>query len=138
MTPSDLLWALVKDRVFCTREEYEASLEGWTQHPIYRGGVLAAVVITKGNEIHCAVDPVFRGRWLGWDLEHLLWPGQVTRTAKSNTIARRFIERLGFRLTHEDDYDAHYLLETPAYRAHHRTADPAPEDVPHARALPGV
>lgn len=108
--PSDLAWNAVKDHCFCAREEFEASLADWELRPIYRHGVLAGVVLLRGNEIHCAIDPAYRGRWGFRDALACVRPGQVTRTGKNNLIARRFIERLGFRFTHEDDFDAHYAL----------------------------
>jgi len=110
MTPVDLVWESVKDHCFCAREEYEAALADWELHPIYRCGELSGVVMLRGNEIHCAAHPKYRGRWGFRDALAFVRPGQVTRTGKTNTIARRFLERLGFLLSHEDTFDAHYAL----------------------------
>jgi hypothetical protein len=108
MDAHDIIWNSVKEMVFCSRDEYIESIKDWTLHEILRNGELAGVVMIKGNEIHCAVNDTFRGRWGFKDSISLLRPGMVTQTNKRNLTARRFLERLGFRFKYEDEYDAHY------------------------------
>ncbi len=108
MTAYDIIWQAVKDKVLCAREDYEAALSAWDVIPVVRGGETVGAVVMKGGEIHCAVQPEYRGRWLTKGMRWMVEQSHKCSTDKGNTVARRFIERLGFRLEYEDDLDAHY------------------------------
>jgi GNAT superfamily N-acetyltransferase len=110
VTALDILWDDVKDRVFCTREEFDSVLAAWDVVPVVRGGDTVAAVVMRDGEIHCAVRPGHRGRWLTRGMRWMLEKSNRCSTDKRNAQARRFIERLGFKLVREDDYDAHYAI----------------------------
>lgn len=95
---------------------------GWATHPVYRAGELAGFFCTLGNEIHCHRMQSFRGRWLTrQDLERLTRPlfekyGHLTtKVRKANACGQKFVGRLGFVPSGEDETTIHYTAE----RLHH-------------------
>ena len=92
--------------------------DGWTEHPIYRSGQQVAFFCVKDNEIHCYRLESARGNWLTrQDLERLTAPiftqsgHLLTKVRKANPVGHRFVPRLGFHATHDDDTNIHYRAE---------------------------
>ena len=116
----DLLWAAVEPLVYITREQYLAGLEGWTITPHEADGVLVAVVITRGPELHFVT---FGSAWklTRADLRRYLDPllaahGRVeTKTPKDDLRQRRFNRILGFAETGEDEFHVHLTLRHPPF-----------------------
>lgn len=117
MTPLQHLWAAVKDKLYCSEEEYYASLEGCTISSVMRSGKLVAILVYKGSEFHFTTigDYNINHR----DIIEVLSAtidkyGYVdTRTPKEDKRQQRFNERFGFVRTGEDEHDIHYRY-TPA------------------------
>jgi hypothetical protein len=92
--------------------------DGWTGHPVMRGGEQVGWFCVQGNEIHCYRLDSAQGHWLTrQDLERLTAPifkehgHLVTKVRKSNAAGQRFVTRLGFAATGSDDHNIHYRTE---------------------------
>lgn len=87
-----------------------------------RDGEQVGFFCVQGSEIHCYRLESSKGRWLTrQDLERLTAPlfrqfGHITtRVRKANMAGHRFVTRLGFVATADDDTNIHYRAE----RLHH-------------------
>lgn len=73
----------------------------WEYFPIYKEGSIAALIATKGSEIHCGCFPEYRGRWFPKQRvqrifkEILLKYGKITTSTFKEYSS--FVERLGFK-----------------------------------------
>jgi hypothetical protein len=112
MTPREHLWESVKHTLFCSEEEYYASLEGCTISSVMRGGKLVAILVYKGSEFHfVTIDNYIISHR---DIIEVLSAtidkyGYVdTRTPRTDKRQQRFNERFGFVRTGEDEHDIHY------------------------------
>lgn len=92
--------------------------EGWSEHPVYRGGEQVGFFCVLLNEIHCYRLESAKGHWLTrQDLERLTTPlfiqyGHiVTKVRKANTAGHRFVTRLGFVATTDEGDNIHYRAE---------------------------
>lgn len=99
----EFVYRNISDRLHISREEFMEGIKGWNLHPIEREGNLAAVVATKDNEVHVAVDQAYRGKWLGRDSIKRILGGilneygqAVTSVGYDNYAASSFLRRLGF------------------------------------------
>ena len=96
--------------------------DGWTEHPVYRDGQQVGFFCVLGNEIHCYRLESSKGCWLTrQDLERLTAPifeqygHLITKVRQSNAAGHRFVSRLGFEATADDDTNIYYRAE----RLHH-------------------
>lgn len=99
----EFVYKHISERLAISREEFMDGIKGWNLRPIEHSGNLAAVVATKGNEVHVAVDPEYKGKWLGKDSIRSILGGilgeyghAVTSVGYDNTDASLFLRRLGF------------------------------------------
>ncbi len=91
--------------------------DDWQIVPVYREE-LAGFFITKGPEIHAWRLPEYGGRWLTHqDIERLTRPlfhlyGHVTTSVRvENLGGHRFVRRLGFKPTGQDERLVYYKAE---------------------------
>ncbi|MDP3909037.1 MAG: hypothetical protein Q8Q14_01480 [Gemmatimonadales bacterium] len=115
MTIEDLLWAAVEKMVYITREQYLASLAGWSIHPHAVDGEIVGAVLTKGPELHfCTFGRPWR--LTRADIRRYLEPiltehGRVeTKTPKDDARQLRFNKILGFVETGADEFFVHLTL----------------------------
>lgn len=92
--------------------------EGWQVHTITRDGRQAGFALVKDNEVHAWREPTFTGRWgTRQDIERVIQPlldqyGHVTtKVTAKNPVGNRFVTRLGFVKTHEQDGINHYRAD---------------------------
>lgn len=90
----------------------------WEFYGILRQTVLAGIVLIKNSEIHCWRNSSFNGRWLTrQDIQHILnhikdeYGTVTTSVMKSNEVGHRFVQRLGFKPSKEDDKVRYYEME---------------------------
>lgn len=73
----------------------------WEYYPIYRKDKVVALILTKGNRIHCGCLPEYKGRWFPLKMYKrimknlLLKYGRVETATYHETEA--FVKRLGFK-----------------------------------------
>lgn len=73
----------------------------WEYYPIYRDNKVVALILTKGNRIHCGCLPEYKGRWFPLKMYKrimknlLLKYGRVETATYHQTEA--FVKRLGFK-----------------------------------------
>lgn len=73
----------------------------WEYYPIYRDDKVVALILTKGNRIHCGCLPEYKGRWFPLKMYKrimknlLLKYGRVETATYHETEA--FVKRLGFK-----------------------------------------
>lgn len=110
------LWQKASERLFITREQFDADLESWDIEPIRLGAEVIGVALRRGAEFH--FTSLGTGRSLTRALlRDILRPQLerygfiVTRTPKEEARQRRFNEAIGFVATGEDELDVHYRLE---------------------------
>lgn len=83
--------------------------------PVHVGDELAALVLTKANEIHlCKLgrQPIQRHH-----LRRYLRPGLITRVSPERERSRQFIKRLGFIFTGTDAYGNYLYRFTGSHHA---------------------
>lgn len=92
-------------------------LADWGLHELRVAGELAALAITRGSEIHFAVQPEWRHRAIQRQRLRalLVAPMSVlgfltTRVWAPNPTAVRFLGRLGFKETWSDGRVIHFML----------------------------
>lgn len=111
------------DLLFVTLEQYALALDGWTLEPLYIGGDLAYVLISKGPEFHYVSFEtghrlplkLFANRCMQL---HRAFGYFETRTPKDDRRQQHFNERVGMKRIGEDAYDFHYrLADVPAHLA---------------------
>ena len=115
----DVLYAKVSAELTISREQYEESLIGWDIEPINVRGKDIGVVMSKEHEIHVCLerkDAIAYGRSIirKYLDERLKKHGCLTTIAlKKNTADARFLERLGFKKTGEDETFFSYRIDSP-------------------------
>jgi hypothetical protein len=73
----------------------------WEYYPIYRDDKVIALILTKGNRIHCGCLPEYKGKWFPLKMYKrimknlLLKYGKVATATYPETEA--FVKRLGFK-----------------------------------------
>ena len=103
----DALWSVMQYQVFCSREDFEASLAGCDVRQVVRGGKIVAVLIYRGPEFHFV--PTSDYRITRRDIMDALGVAMrqyghvTTRTPIDDVRQQRFNERFGFVRTGEDD-----------------------------------
>jgi hypothetical protein len=95
--------------LFLSREEFEATLDGWTLDPVERNGEVIGVFVVKGPEFHfdkwddTSADRAILRKYPGSLVEQYGYA--VTRTPKDDHRQLAFNRRLGFEPIAEDEYD---------------------------------
>jgi GNAT superfamily N-acetyltransferase len=86
-----------------SRDDFRKALESWEVQAFCDGDKPVGMLMTRGNELHVAVIPEVRGRWLSRRLiREVLSPlieksGEaVTSVMPDNKAGRDFVSRLGF------------------------------------------
>lgn len=94
------------------REFIKEALD-WEYFPVYKDDHIAALIMTKGSEIHCGCFPEYKGRWFPLKRvqrmfkDILLKYGKVTTTTFEDS--REFVERLGFKEVNKINNVIHYI-----------------------------
>jgi len=120
MTPQQLIWEASKYTVFCTEEEFYASIAGSDIRGYYREGRLIGAVTYDGPEFHFVMAGGYTVKRA--DVIEVLKPlidryGMVkTKTPREDKRQQRFNERFGFVRSGEDDETIHYTY-IPVSRA---------------------
>ena len=90
-------------RISIKQEEFAKALESWDVQAFCRGEDVVGMLMTKGGELHVAVLPEVRGKWLSRRLiREVIGPliskyGEAkTAVMADNERGRDFIRRLGF------------------------------------------
>lgn len=100
----EFVYEAVGSRVSMPKDEFISQLKQWELKPVEIDGTLAAVVMVNRNEVHVAVKPGFKGKWMkrGSVIRGILAPileeyGElVTSVSFDNEAGRAFVERIGF------------------------------------------
>lgn len=98
-------------------DDMVAAFDGWHVEPVYIGEWIVGAFMTRGAEIHIAVEHMARGHWLTrqWLRTHVT-PLLVRHGALKTSVSRdfraghEFVTRLGFEHDHDDAHCAHYTL----------------------------
>lgn len=116
MTLIDELWEKTQEKLYVTRDEFDASLVGWSIEPMMLNGDKVGIMTKRGAEFHfvllgtkTAMPMRAIKEWLAPQLKQ---HGHVfTRTPKNEVRQQRFNELIGFFRVGEDDLDIHYRYE---------------------------
>lgn len=120
------LWRKAEPRLFVTKEQYFQDLEGWQIEAIEYGGVIGAITITKGPEMHFVTletgKPIPR-RVVGAVLQKTIgkYGYSLTKTPKDDHRQHRFNKLIGYFRVGEDFYDILYRIEKPRLGFQERT-----------------
>ena len=112
----DILHKKVLEEVPISREEYEFALLGWELEPIVMDGAQIAILLRCEHEVHIHLEKIYAfkyGRrliikYFKRDLGLLKY---LTTTSKKDRHDGRFLERLGFYKTNEDDKFFYYRAD---------------------------
>ena len=101
------------------REILFETFEGWEIVPGYIDQVHVATAILKGNEIHFGIKPEFRKKLIQRKrtrefLKPLLERKSflTTRVILKDLVKQKFIERIGFKPTWNDELFQYFILTT--------------------------
>ena len=85
----------------------------WEYFPIYKEGSIAALIATKGSEIHCGCFPEYKGRWFPMKRYQRIIKDIFLRYGKVTTStfeeSREFVERLGFKEVFKNNEIIHFI-----------------------------
>ncbi len=100
-----------------------SAFDGWEVVPGYLDGEHAATAVVKGTEIHFAIVPQFRRKAvLRRRTQEFLRPlferrgFLTTRVPRGSDKNKRFVERVGFKPTWQDETFQYYLLGNLPWR----------------------
>lgn len=73
----------------------------WEYYPIYRDDKVVALILTKGNRIHCGCLPEYKGRWFPLKMYKRIMKNLILKYGKVETVTDHetedFVKRLGFK-----------------------------------------
>jgi hypothetical protein len=112
----DLLWEGVKEKLYCSKEEYAESLKDWEVAPVELDGVIAFITSVKGPEVHFASCHTGKrmppNRFKTFVQKVIDEHGYATtKTPKSDMRQHKFNAYFGFKPVGEDYLDIHYRIE---------------------------
>ncbi len=116
MDLSEVLWADVEEKLYITKDEYFARLEGWKIDGVYQDGELICVTTIKGPEFHFCLT----GKCKRVTMAQIKMVTQpvldeygylLTRTPKYEERQHRFNRVCGFYPVGEDEFNIHYRLD---------------------------
>ena len=102
-----------------SKEVLPETFEGWEIIPGFINQVHVATAILKGNEIHFGIKHEFRRRliqrkrtrdFLAPLLERKSF--LTTRVIRKDIVKQKFVERIGFKATWNDDLFQYFILTT--------------------------
>lgn len=120
------IWRKVEPYLFTTKEQYFQDLEGWEIEAVEYGGVIGAITIIKGPEMHFVTldtgKPIPR-RVVAEVLQKIISKHgySITKTPKNDVRQHRFNRLIGYFPIGEDLYDIHYRIEKPRLGFRERT-----------------
>lgn len=117
----DVLYEHVSRYIPLTKEQYAKTLDGWDLSEVSLGDIFAGVLMMRGHEIHVCLDSYLclkRSRELIRMLliNKLKSLGYLTTVAlKNDEKSNRFIKRLGFYITQENEQFIFYRIENTRF-----------------------
>lgn len=110
------MYEAVSKELPLSREAYVETLIGWDISPLIIDGQRVGAYMIKGHEGHIHVEPQFAKRYARRLIKNYLEPvikehGYLTTISFKEPIAKRFLERLGFYKTGEDENFYHYRID---------------------------
>lgn len=73
----------------------------WEYYPIYRNNDTIALILTKGNRIHCGCLPEYKGKWFPLKMYKRIMKNLILKYGKVETStfheSEEFVKRLGFK-----------------------------------------
>ena len=115
MTPREIIYAGIRRQISISDELLDEAFKDWRFIRIGHGAICV-----KDNEIHCAYEEGYQGRWLNKsEIQRALLPildkygHVVTFISIYDEISQQFVERLGFLRTGSyNDYYNYILTES--------------------------
>ena len=112
----DALYTSICNELFITQEQYEETLVGWDLTPLILDGKNIGVVMLRDKEIHVCLDPkqalLHARRIIKMCLdENIKRHTYLTTISFKEPETVRFLERLGFNKTGEDDTFISYRID---------------------------
>lgn len=100
-----LVFEIIKDRLpfSVTRQAFAESINHYELHPVIVGGKTVGAIMRKGSELHAAVLPTARKRWmtktvLRFIAETVAEHGKaITKVMPDHEAGHAFALRLGFK-----------------------------------------
>ena len=113
----DILYRHVCETVYIAREVYEETLVGWDVQPIILDVQQIGVSMIRGTEIHISVTPENAIRHARRIIrvclnENIKKLGNMTTISFKDAETVRFLERLGFYKTGEDETFFSYRIDS--------------------------
>jgi hypothetical protein len=113
----DYMYADIIRQQYVTRAAFDEAVKNWEVEPMLIGEKSIGVIATQGHEIHVTLDK--RGALLHAKriikaclVDRIAKHGyMVTRAMSGDAGVARFLERLGFKRTGEDDACTYYRIE---------------------------
>jgi hypothetical protein len=73
----------------------------WEYYPIYRNNDTVALILTKGNRIHCGCLPEYKGKWFPLKMYQRIMKNLILKYGRVETStypeSEEFVKRLGFK-----------------------------------------
>jgi len=110
-----IVFDVIEGRLFgMSFEDFDRAMAGFEFIPVVVSGEEVGAIMRRGTELHVAVMPKARGKWLGRALfrslqEMIEQHGEVTTAVMdSHKSGHEFVRRLGFVQTGQSDGVTHY------------------------------
>lgn len=91
--------------------------DNWEIHPVKFNGKIIGAIIQKDGDIHTTIAPEYQKRWNPRPyIKNILYPalrkyGEIkSQSAKNDVRGRKWLEKLGFTLTSEDEENYYFKL----------------------------
>ena len=83
------------------KKKFLEEATNWEYYPVYRDDKVIALIMTKGNRIHCGCLPEYKGRWFPMKMYKRICKNIILKYGKVETATyeetKEFVERLGFK-----------------------------------------
>ncbi|MGC8534856.1 MAG: hypothetical protein ACP5QR_04910 [Rhizomicrobium sp.] len=114
-TLENLLWEAAKNALFCSKNEFCRSLDGWAIEPIEIGGELAFLTVKMGPKFHfhsLKTGHAMTRRMIVDFLRPIIaeFGYAETKTPHSDDRQHRFNHLIGFECVGEDAFDVIYRI----------------------------
>ena len=83
------------------KKKFLEEATNWEYYPVYRDDKVIALIMTKGNRIHCGCLPEYKCKWFPLKMYKRIMKNLLLKYGKVETATyeetKEFVERLGFK-----------------------------------------
>ena len=108
MTLLEVAYESAKDRTQASYAQFHEVFKDWQTVPVFVDGEIAGAILIDGPEIHACILPWAHGKWasrrLRPILDNVIAQHGYAKTRANTEAGKRFVQRLGFKLHHDNEY----------------------------------